>query len=176
MPTFKVFSFGEIINKTPFLLPLYPPLTLLSCFALCSSWLVKPVLLGITIYGKSESRRVWPRACGSPCFSAGPPISHLRCSCVPRLLDEELCSERSVTEGLLTHGMLGLTWHRHLSVTGEPTAPCEGVLGIAVAYTLSSGRNLGFRLGPLSPSPLLFSCDSDVNSEYLRNIVISLDE
>lgn len=43
----------------------------------------------------------------------------------------------------------------------------KSILGITPVYTLSSGRNLGLRFSPVSPSPGLFYCDCDINSWYL---------
>ena len=71
MPTLKVFFFflpGQVNNKLPFPLLFITSNTssfFLGGFAFCSPWLVKPELLGMSVYGESESRRGRARASGS---------------------------------------------------------------------------------------------------------------
>lgn len=74
MPTLRfvcLFFFflpDQVNNKLPFPLLFITSNTSsfsLGGFAFCSPWLVKPELLGMTVYGKSESRRSRARASGS---------------------------------------------------------------------------------------------------------------
>lgn len=58
----------QVNNKLPFPLLFITSNTSsfsLGGFAFCSPWLVKPELLGMTVYGKSELRRSRARASGS---------------------------------------------------------------------------------------------------------------
>ena len=143
----------------PFLLFLYPllmtPLSL--CFAFCSLWLMKPELLRIIFYGKSEPRWTALRAHaghGSVLVCSVSPVSH---SHVPRLLLElGLCSERSVTVRLLPHGMLGLTFPSQVSKQSPTRVFWELPQNHYWAHTLNSGRNSVKTQSPVSkPSAFL---------------------